>query len=61
MRYRNEKAEPLQPGHINQPPTATKGTAEVIIQKRGGTGTAAKLTPDPRHPHSPKPQVQGVC
>ncbi len=29
--------------------------------KRGGTGTAAKLTPDPRTTHSPKAIVQGVC
>jgi hypothetical protein len=28
--------------------------------KRGGTGTAAKLTPGPRHPHNPKLAIQGV-
>jgi hypothetical protein len=29
--------------------------------KRGGTGPASKLNPDPRRPHIPKPQIQGVC
>jgi hypothetical protein len=29
--------------------------------KRGGPGSDANLTPDPRHPHSPKPEIQGVC
>jgi hypothetical protein len=31
------------------------------IEKRGGSGTAAKLTPDPRTTHGPKLKVQGVC
>jgi hypothetical protein len=29
--------------------------------KRGGTGPAAKLNPDPRTPHKPKQKVQVVC
>jgi hypothetical protein len=29
--------------------------------KRGGTGTRRQASPDPRHPHSPKAKVQGVC
>jgi len=33
----------------------------MIIQKRGGSGTARKASPDPRHPHSPKAKIQGVC
>jgi hypothetical protein len=31
------------------------------MEKRGGSGTAAKLTPDPRTKHIPKPEIQGVC
>jgi hypothetical protein len=34
---------------------------DVIIAKRGGTGPAAKQTPDPRTTHSPKAIVQVVC
>jgi hypothetical protein len=29
--------------------------------KRGGSGPAAKLNPDPRTPHKPKQKVQVVC
>jgi hypothetical protein len=31
------------------------------MEKTGGSGTAAKLTPDPRTTHGPKLTVQGVC
>jgi hypothetical protein len=31
-----------------------------IVEKRGGTGSASKLNPDPHTKHSPKPKVQGV-
>ena len=31
------------------------GQSEV---KRGGSGPDANLTPDPRHPRSPKPEIQ---
>jgi hypothetical protein len=34
---------------------------EMSIEKRGGSGPAAKLDPDPRTTHSPKAKVQGVC
>ncbi len=30
-------------------------------EKRGGTGLAAKLTPDPHKRNIPKPKVEGVC
>jgi hypothetical protein len=33
----------------------------MIIAKRGGTGPASKLTPDPRTTHNPKAKAQGVC
>jgi hypothetical protein len=33
----------------------------MIIQKRGGTGTRRQASPDPRHPHIPKAEVQGLC
>jgi hypothetical protein len=29
--------------------------------KRGGSGPAAKLTPDPRTTHIPKLEIQGMC
>jgi len=31
------------------------------LEKRGGTGAASKLTPDPRTEHSPELEIQGVC
>jgi hypothetical protein len=34
---------------------------EMKIEKRGGTGPAAKLNPAPRTPHKPKQKVQVVC
>jgi hypothetical protein len=34
---------------------------KMIIAKRGGTGPAAKLNPDPRTPHKPKQKVQVMC
>jgi hypothetical protein len=46
------------PGQINQ--SHPKGTVDVIIAKRGGTGPADKLTPDPHKTHSPQPKVQAV-
>jgi len=61
MNYRNKKGRAPQPGQIKQAPTATKGPVEVIIQKRGGTGTYRQVSPDPRSPHIPKALVQGVC
>ena len=42
------KVEPERIGKLN-------------LEKRGGSGPAAKLNPDPRHPHGPKPEIQGVC
>jgi len=54
-------AEPAQPGQIKQTPTPTKGPVEMIIQKRGGTGTRHQASPDPHTMHSPKPKFQGVC
>jgi hypothetical protein len=33
----------------------------MIIQKRGGTGTARKASPAPRNTHKPKRKVQVVC
>ena len=33
----------------------------MIVDKRGGDGPAAKLTPAPRITHSPKAKIQGVC
>jgi hypothetical protein len=33
----------------------------MIIQERGGSGTACKLTPDPRTTHSPKLDIEGAC
>jgi hypothetical protein len=41
-------------------PTAKKGP-DVIIQKRGESGTRAQASPDPHTTHSPKRKVQGVC
>jgi hypothetical protein len=29
--------------------------------KRGGSGSDANLTPDPRTTHWPEPKIQGVC
>ena len=54
-------AEPAQPGQIKQPPTRMKGPVDVIIQKRGGTGTCRQASPGPRTTHFPKLQIQGVC
>jgi hypothetical protein len=34
------------------------GQSEV---KRGGSGPAAKLTPDPRTTHKPNQKIRGVC
>jgi hypothetical protein len=38
-----------------------KAACRRIVEKRGGTGTAAKLTPGPRTTHVPDRKVQGVC
>ena len=54
-------AEPAQPGQITQTPTPKKGPVEMIIQKRGGTGTRRQASPDPRTTHVPDRKVQGVC
>lgn len=41
--------------------TEPQGIGEMEIEKRGGTGPASKLNPDPRTSHSPRPNSQGVC
>jgi transcriptional regulator with XRE-family HTH domain len=41
--------------------TPTKGPVEMIIQKRGGTGTRRQASPAPRNTHSPEQKIQGVC
>jgi hypothetical protein len=33
---------------------------ERSVEKRGGTGSASKLDPDPHTTHSPR-KIQGVC
>jgi hypothetical protein len=57
----------------NQTHHYKKGSVDVILQeitsrlygqpkaKRGGSGRAAKLNPDPRTTHRPKRKVQVVC
>jgi hypothetical protein len=50
-----------QHAQLKQTPTPKKGPVDVIIQKRGGSGTGRQASPDPRHPHSPEAKVQGVC
>jgi hypothetical protein len=34
---------------------------EMSAKKRGESGTRLQASPDPRTPHSPKPEIQGVC
>ena len=41
--------------------TEAQRIGEMRIEKIGGTGTAAKLTPGPRTTHVPDRKVQGVC
>jgi hypothetical protein len=41
--------------------TEPQRIGEIRIEKRGGSGPASKLTPDPRTTHSPKPEIQAVC
>jgi hypothetical protein len=42
-------------------PTRRLGGCDLIIQKRGGTGTRRQASPDPHTTHIPKLKVQGVC
>ena len=41
--------------------TERQRIGEIRIEKRGGSGPASKLTPDPHTELSPKPEIQGVC
>ena len=41
--------------------TERQRIGEIRIERRGGSGPASKLTPDPHTAHSPKPEIQGVC
>jgi len=50
---------PDSPGQIKQS-LPKKGSVDVIIQNRGGTGTARKASPDPHTTHSPEAIAQGV-
>jgi hypothetical protein len=40
--------------------TERQRIGEIRIEKRGGSGPASKLTPDPHTKHSPEAIVQGV-
>jgi hypothetical protein len=56
----------------NRPQPLQKGPVDVIVQdcsarlygqsetKRGGTGPASKLNPDPHMTHGPQEELQGV-
>ena len=54
-----KRPSPYSSAKSANPPTAKE--VDVIIQKRGGTGTRDQASPGPRRPHSPKREVQGVC
>ena len=41
--------------------TEPQRIGEIRIEKRGGSGPASKLNPDPRTTHSPEAKMQGVC
>jgi hypothetical protein len=72
MNDSRKKGPPPASPDPNRPLRLEKGS-DVILQqcsarlygqteaKRGGTGPAAKLNPDPRTPHKPKQKVQVVC
>ena len=60
-RERTEKRACDQHAQIKQTPTPTKGPVDVIIQKRGESGTRLQACPDPHNTHFPKAKVQGVC
>jgi hypothetical protein len=34
---------------------------KLSLQKRGESGTRLQASPDPRTPHGPKLEIQGVC
>jgi len=40
------------------PEVEPRRNGEMSNEKRGGTGPAAKQTPDPRQTHSPQPKVK---
>jgi hypothetical protein len=41
--------------------TEAQRIGEMRIEKRGGSGPAAKLDPEPRTTHSPRPKSQEAC
>jgi hypothetical protein len=43
------------------PKAAPQRTGKTSAEKRGGTGPAAKLNPDPRTTHVPNRKVRVVC